>query len=297
MTYANDNTLTIAITSSALFDLSHSHDVYEKKGVEAYSQYQQENEKIPLKPGRAFPFVHKVLQLNRNQHFVEVILLSRNSSDTGMRVFESIRHYDLPIKRAAFTSGESPYLYANAFAADLFLSTNPNDVSAALESGCAAATILPSHEDQIDAHSDQLRIAFDGDAVLFDPESELIFQQDGIEAFYDNEKHLADKAMQCGPFKQFLSALHNIQKQFTADDCPIRTALFTARSAPAHERVIKTLREWGIRIDECLFLGGQNKTEFLCAFKADIFFDDQLSHCESSRHRIATGHVPSITTQ
>ena len=234
--------------------------------------------------------VKKFLNLNQYGSFIEVILLSRNSADTGLRVFNSIRHYQLDITRAVFTGGESPHHYAKAFHSQLFLSANPLDVRTALNAGCAAATILPSQTSTND--DSQLRIAFDGDSIIFSDESERIYQEQGLEAFLSNEQKAADQPLASGPFRDFLQALHKIQNQFKEQNCPIRTALVTARSAPAHERVIKTLRAWGIRIDEAVFLGGLEKGEFLKAFKADIFFDDQKNHCESSRKHVATGHVP-----
>ncbi len=288
--------LIVAITSSALFDLRESHRVFEEEGTTAYGKYQREHENEPLTPGSAFYFAKKLLSIQPEQPIAEVILLSRNSSDTGLRVFNSIDHYKLPISRAAFTSGENPYRYAQAFGAHLFLSTNPDDVRMALSSNCAAATILPGNADsaKTDSHS-QLRIAFDGDAVLFDDSSEKIYQSGGLDAFNDNEKKSAHSPMGGGPFKGFLAALHELQQRYPADACPFRTALVTARQAPAHERVIRTLREWNIRIDESLFLGGLSKTEFLEAFQADIFFDDQMVHCEPASKTIPTGHVPPPT--
>jgi 5'-nucleotidase len=212
-----------------------------------------------------------------------------------LRIFNSIQHYQLDITRAAFTNGESPYPYVAAFGAHLFLSANPADVKNALESGCAAATILPSTGVSVPAvahESNELRIAFDGDAVLFSDEAERVYQQSGLKTFAEQEQLAAHQPLSGGPFKPFLDALHQLQKKFPPDKCPIRTALVTARSAPAHERVIRTLRAWGIRIDEALFLGGLAKGEFLHAFGADIFFDDQQGHCDSAREHVATGHVP-----
>ena len=221
---------------------------------------------------------------------VEVILLSRNSADTGLRIFNSIEKHQLSIARAAFTSGSSPYRYAPAFDADLFLSTNPEDVIQALNAGIAAATIIkPVNQAE---QKPQLRFAFDGDAVLFSDEAERIYQKDGLEAFSKSEKEAARSPLQGGPFKKFLASLHSMQKEFTEHACPIRTALVTARSAPAHERVIRTLRAWDIRIDEALFLGGLSKGDFLQAYGADVFFDDQQGHVDSARQHVASGHVP-----
>lgn len=284
------NKLIVAISSRALFNLDESNAVYENQGVASYAQYQIEHENEILKPGHAFHLVKKFLALNQHGPLVEVILLSRNSADTGLRVFNSIQHYQLDIQRAAFTSGEAPYPYITAFGSHLFLSAHPEDVKKALDANCAAATIIASPTTQ-DA-TPQLRIAFDGDAVIFSDEAERIFQEKGLEAFAANEKFAAHQPLPGGPFKGFLAALHNIQKQFTTQSCPIRTALVTARSAPAHERVIRTLRAWNIRIDEALFLGGLSKGEFLRAFNADIFFDDQQGHCEAAARHVATGHVP-----
>jgi 5'-nucleotidase len=222
---------------------------------------------------------------------VEVILLSRNSADTGLRIFNSIQHYGLDITRAAFTNGESTYPYVSAFGSHLFLSTNRADVKNALDAGCAAATILAS-QTQTTTPSNELRIAFDGDAVLFSDESERVFQEQGFEAFVKHETKFAHEPLSGGPFKGFLSALHQLQKKFPPDTSPVRTALVTARSAPAHERIVRTFRAWGIRIDEALFLGGLAKGNFLKAFDADIFFDDQQGHCDTARQHVATGHVP-----
>lgn len=283
--------LVIAISSRALFDLSESNDIYEKHGVDQYAAYQIAHENDVLKPGVAFSLVKKLLRLNEHGDFVEVILLSRNSADTGLRVFNSINHYGLNITRAAFTSGESPYQYIQAFGAHLFLSAHAEDVKNALSAGCAAATLLPCTQQQ--NNHNELRIAFDGDAVIFSNDSEKIFQEKGLDAFTDHEKQGAKTLLPGGPFKGFLSALQNLQQQFPEKQCPIRTALVTARQAPTHERVIRTLRAWGVRIDEALFLGGLSKGQFLKAFHADIFFDDQAVHCQSASEHVATGHVPN----
>lgn len=285
--------LVVAISSRALFDLDESHLIYETMGVDAYLQYQIEQENKVLTPGVAFPLVKKLLALKdpaTNEQLVEVILLSRNSADTGLRVFNSIQHHRLNIIRAAFTNGASTYRYVTAFGAHLFLSANPGDVVKALQDGCAAATIF--HTNNNGNGTEQLRIAFDGDAVLFSDEAEQIYQKNGLHAFAASETASAKKPLARGPFAGFLTALHQIQSKFPSELCPIRTALVTARSAPAHERVIRTLRAWNIRIDEALFLGGLDKGEFLRAFGADFYFDDQEGHCENTRKHVATGHVP-----
>ena len=283
--------LVIGISSRALFNLSDSHNVFEASGLDAYSRYQIDHEDDLLEPGEAFPIVQKLLKINDllEEDGVEVILLSRNSADTGLRIFNSIRHYGLKITRAAFTGGESPYRYIAPFNCHLFLSTDASDVRAALEQGFAAATLMPSKQQQ--KGSETLKFAFDGDAVIFSDESEKIYKSQGLEAFTLNEVESAKLPMNGGPFKAFLAALHELQSQL-GGECPIRTALVTARSAPAHERVVRTLRTWNIRIDESLFLGGMAKGEFLKAYGADVFFDDQQQHCESARGHVATGHVP-----
>jgi 5'-nucleotidase len=283
--------LIIAISSRALFDLDASNAVYEEEGVVAYAKHQIEHENDVLAPGVAFLLVKKLLNLNCYGSFVEVILLSRNSADTGLRVFNSIQHYGLDITRAVFTDGTSPHDYATAFHSHLFLSANPEDVRAALEAGCAAATILPARVE--DSDEEQVRIAFDGDAVIFSDEAERVFQEHGLAAFNASEQAAAQKPLHPGPLHGFLAALHNLQQQLPKEKKLIRTALITARSAPTHERVIRTFRAWDIRIDEALFLGGLPKSEFLRAFRADIFFDDQKMHCDSaSQEHVATGHVP-----
>lgn len=287
------NKLVIAISSRALFDLSESHRVFEQDGLKAYSEYQIAHEDEPLEPGEAFPLVQKMLRINDQLgegQGVEVVLLSRNSADTGLRVFNSIQHFQLPIGRAAFCGGESPWRYINAFGCQLFLSSEAEDVRYALNCGVAAATLVSNKG--ANRGSDQLRFAFDGDAVIFSDEAERVYKSEGLEAFAASEQAAARTPLSGGPFKSFLSALHRLQEALPEEGAPIRTALVTARSAPAHERVIRTLRAWNIRIDESIFLGGLDKTEFLRAYEADVFFDDQPMHCESASAHIATGHVP-----
>lgn len=285
--------LVIAISSRALFDLSDSHRVYEEEGLRAYSEYQITREEEPLQPGEAFPLVQKMLRINDRLgegQGVEVVLLSRNSADTGLRVFNSIQHFELPISRAAFCGGESPWRYINAFGCQLFLSSEAEDVRYALDCGVAAATLVSNKG--ANKGTEQLRFAFDGDAVIFSDEAERVYKSQGLEAFTASERAAARQPLSGGPFKSFLSALHRLQQALPEEGAPIRTALVTARSAPAHERVIRTLRAWNIRIDESIFLGGLDKTEFLRAYEADVFFDDQPLHCESASKHIATGHVP-----
>ena len=289
--------LVVAISSRALFDLESGHQIYVEEGVDAYCQYQIEHEEELLHPGVAFPLVQKLLALNESEteaRRVEVVLISRNSADTGLRIFNSIAHYELDITRAAFSGGESPFRYVTPFSADLYLSADPANVQQALQANVAAATILPSRTHR--ERNSQLRIAFDGDAVLFADDSERVYQTEGLAAFAASEKKMASTPMTGGPFRKFLQSLHQLQSKWPRNEAPIRTALFTARSAPAHERVIRTLRAWNIRIDEAAFLGGLDKGEFLQTFGADIFFDDQTGHCESARRYVPTGHVPHGVT-
>lgn len=286
--------LIVAISSRALFDLEESNRVFETQGIEAYSRYQLDREDELLSPGIAFPLAKKLLALNElapKRPRAEVILLSRNTADTGLRIMNSIAHYGLAISRAAFTGGQNTYPYVPAFDAHLFLSANPGDVRKALEAGHAAATILPTVVAGA-PETEELRIAFDGDAVVFSDQAERVYKMNGLEAFTASEVGSAREPLTGGPFKEFLAALHAIQSEFPPERSPIRTALVTARSAPAHERVVRTLRAWDIRIDEALFLGGLDKGPFLRAFGADIFFDDQRGHVESARRHVTAGHVP-----
>lgn len=288
--------LTVAVSSRALFDLDESDAVYREHGLEAYRRYQIVHEDETLAPGEGFTFVTKLLAINEElgRRRVDVILLSRNSADTGLRVFNSIHAHELDIVRAAFSSGASPYRYARAFGCDLFLSTEAGDVQHALDSGMAAATLLARGRanETRPARRGTLKIAFDGDAVLFSDSADRIFRDEGLEAFASAEAAAADEPLGGGPFKPFLEGLHRLQQEFDDRDCPIRTALVTARGAPAHKRVIKTLRAWDIRLDESLFLGGLDKGDFLRAYEADVFFDDQAGNCRAAGEHVATGHVP-----
>lgn len=290
-----DPLLVIAVSSRTLFDLSEEHNIYLNQGVDDYRAHQLSHEDKPLNPGIAFPLVKKLLSLKHPQTqapLVEVVLISRNNGDTGLRIFNAIKHHQLNIQRAAFSNGRSTHAYLKAFGAHLFLSAHNSDVEQALKAGYAAAHFKDNRS--ADAGQDnQVRIAFDGDAVLFSDESEQIYKQQGLAAFRANEDLKADIPLNDGPFKSFLLALHQIQSLFGVEDAPLRTALVTARGAPSHKRVILTLRRWGIRIDEAFFLGGLDKAEVLKAFKADIFFDDQLIHIQSAtKQALASGHVP-----
>lgn len=283
--------LTIACTARTLFDLDESHQVFMKEGIEAYSKYQLKKENNILEPGPAYQLVSKLLRLNTyEKRIVEVVLLSRNSAETGLRVYNSIHAHGLDINKAVFTRGASPTPYIAPFGVDLFLSSDPNIVKSVLKKGYAAATVLNS---QHQCHERQLKVAFDGDAVIFSDESEKIYKSQGLDAFTATERINAKKPLNAGPFKNLLERLHKIQSLYRDNDSPIRTAIVTARATPTSERVIRTLRSWNLRVDEIFFLGGTDKGKILKEFGADIFFDDKIEHCESAKLHVATGHVPN----
>lgn len=288
--------LVIAISSRALFNLDESNRIFETQGLDEYSRYQIEHEDEQLGPGVAFSLIKRLLALRypgTDESVVEIILVSKNDPNTGLRVLNSIENYQLEITRAAFTNGRSPYRYLSAFEADLFLSANPEDVRLALANGHASATIYTDLA-YIDDETQEIRIAFDGDAVIFSDEAERVFQEQGLEAFKKHEADKSDIPLMPGPFKPFLQALNNVQKAYrNSVDKPIRTALVTARSAPSHKRAIKTLRAWGIGVDEAFFLGGLDKAPILQRFQPHIFFDDQQTYCQRAAQFVPTGHVPS----
>ena len=296
MAYDLGSPLVIGISSRALFDLEEENRIFETQGLEKYEEYQIEHEKDILPRGTAFPLGRAFLDLNRLQdrRLVEVIVMSRNSPNTSLRIFNSIEKYGLDITRSALTGGSPIAPYLHAFRTDLFLSANGDDVKNAIDNGMAAGIIMPGppHEDP-DAGLDQIRIAFDGDAVLFSAESEKIYQEQGLSAFTENEKRKADIPLQKGPFANFLTTIAHIQHSFEkAERVPIRTALVTSRNAPAHERAIKTLRAWNVHVDEAYFLGGVTKKEILAAFGANIFFDDQKIHTEAASEAVTSAVVP-----
>ena len=296
MPYDLTEPLVIGISSRALFDLEEENRIFEEQGLEAYAAYQQAHENDILPKGAAFALVKAFLQLNQlaDRKMVEVIIMSRNSSDTSLRIFNSIEQYGLDITRAALAGGASVAPYLTAFSTDLFLSAEPTDVQKAINSGVAAGVLLTNTvpagpENKVD----QIRIAFDGDAVLFGAEAERIYQHAGIAAFQEHERSHADDPLPKGPFANFLMALSNIQAMFPdKDKAPIRTALVTSRMAPAHARAIKTLRQWGVRVDEAFFLGGVSKKDILASFGAHIFFDDQHTHADPASQVVASAVVP-----
>lgn len=290
-----DDKLVVGISSRALFDLEEENSIYETEGLKAYSEYQLAHENDILKPGTAFPLIKALHKLNTDgKYLTEIIIMSRNTADTSLRIFNSIKHYGLEISRAALVGGAPIAPYLNAFRTDLFLSANEKDVQEAINANVAAG-IICSHSDlPIDPEADmeQIRIAFDGDAVIFSDESEKIFQTEGLEAFTRHEQQNAQLPLPEGPFAKLLKTISMIQQKFDRDEVPIRTALVTARNAPAHERVIRTLRAWDIRIDEAFFLGGIEKSEVLKAFGANIFFDDQTVHTDSASRLVPAARVP-----
>ena len=290
MAYDLQDKLVVAISSRALFNLEHENQIFENEGIEAYHRYQIENENTILEKGTAFPLIEALLSLNDKfeQPIVEVIILSSNSPETGLRVFNSIAEYKLDIVRAAFTGGEDKLPYLSAFNVDLFLSRNEHDVQDAIDNGVAAALVYDVPRDY-QPNQKEIRIAFDADAVVFSEESELIYKEKGLEAFIENENANAENAMKEGPFAKLLKTLSTIKEK---DDSLVKIAIVTARNSPAHKRVILTLREWGCKVDEMFFLGGVAKDKILKAFNAHIFFDDQDYHVGPASQLIPSGRVP-----
>ncbi|MEQ1804487.1 MAG: 5'-nucleotidase [Burkholderiaceae bacterium] len=283
--------LVVAISSRALFDFEEENRVFEASDDRAYMQLQLQRLELAAKPGVAFSLVQKLLAFNGpDAARVEVVILSRNDPVSGMRVFRSAQHYGLAVQRGVFTRGESPWRYLRPLSANLFLSTNEADVRSALTAGVPAARVYPHSARASSAHPAEVRIAFDGDAVLFGDEAERVYQSAGLEAFQAHEQQRAAKPLPPGPFKPLLEALQRLQRE-PAGAMRIRTALVTARSAPAHERAIRTLMEWNIQIDEAMFLGGLAKGEFLREFEPDFFFDDQTGHIENAAEHVPAGHV------
>ncbi|MEY2683603.1 MAG: hypothetical protein RJA09_747 [Pseudomonadota bacterium] len=288
-----DGQLVVAISSRALFDFEAENQVFEQGDDRAYMRLQLDRLEQPAQVGVAFSLVRKLLAFNgTDQRRVEVVILSRNDPVSGMRVFRSAQHYGLPIERGAFTRGEPPWRYLRPLKANLFLSTHLSDVRAALAVGVPAAQVYPQSVHASDAHPHEVRIAFDGDAVLFSDEAERVFQAEGLSAFQRHEATKATLPLPGGPFKPLLEALHRLQQAGT-QQMRVRTALVTARSAPAHERAIRTLMDWNIEVDEAMFLGGLAKGEFLREFEPDFFFDDQTGHIEAAARHVPAGHVAS----
>ncbi len=301
MGYPIDQKFVVAVASSALFNLDASDRVFREKGEEEYRKYQHEHEQSVLEPGVAFPLIKRLLLINGqevDEQRVEVVLLSKNDPDTGLRVFKSIEEHDLNITRAAFVAGGNPFDYMEAFNASLFLSANPSDVREAVSRGLAAAQVFPSQF--IDDESElELRIAFDFDGIIADDSAEGIYQRLGMQQFHENEKKRASEALPPGPLFKFFGEIAYMQqrewekKQKNSEYQPrLRIAIVTARNAPAHERVVTTLRELGIRVDEAFFLGGIDKGRVLRVFRPHIFFDDQVGHIEGISSVVPSAYVP-----
>jgi 5'-nucleotidase len=301
-----ENTLVIGISATALFDLSQADKLYKTEyekhpdtAIDIYREYMLKNEDVTLNEGVGFPLIKALLNLNSYQKegaspLVEVVVMSRNSPDTGVIVLNTIRALELNITRSAFTAGESSADYIEAFDVDLFLTTNEKDAQQVIDSGASASAVLSiPPEYKCDIPDGQVRIAFDGDAVLFDESSEVVYKEKGMKAFHENEKNSQDIPMNEGPFASFLKKLARLQERLPMkmEFSPVRIALVTARNAPSDIRVIKTLRHWGVYVDEAFFLGGIEKSKILQAFKAHIFFDDQDVHLETSSLVVPCGKV------
>lgn len=300
MPYPIEQKFVIAVASSALFKLDESDRIFQEEGVERYAQYQREHEDEVLEPGVAFPLIKRLLSIRDGdgESPVEVILLSRNNPDTGLRVFNTIEHYGLPIRRAAFVAGADPFQYIESFHASLFLSANLDDVKLALKHGLAAAQVFPSQyeDDYVDT---ELRLAFDFDGIIADDSSEEVYRRDGLDKFQENEAAHGAIAMEEGPLANFIKAIAKLQqseRQKIGHDATfkprIRIAVATARSAPAHKRVITTLRNMGVYVDEAFFLGGIEKARVLKVYRPHLFFDDQLIHLEEVSKYYPSAHVP-----
>lgn len=294
------HSLVIGVSSRALFDLEEANRVYETEGVDAYSRFQLDHVDEILQPGSGFPLIQAILRLNQRKgaadptlepRRAEVVIVSKNNPATSLRLFNAIKHHGLDIQRAILTGGAPTAPYLHAFDMDLFLSASPPDVSQALGAGIAAGLIYPTPWTLADPRQ-QIRIAFDGDAVLFTADSERIYQQQGLPAFHAHEAQNAHIPLADGPFAKLLRTLSTLQGDTPAERSPIRLALVTARSMPAHERVIRTLHAWNVRIDEAFFMGGVSKTPILETFNPHIYFDDQEIHCGPASKIVPTARVP-----
>ncbi|KAJ8356199.1 hypothetical protein SKAU_G00189930 [Synaphobranchus kaupii] len=297
--------VTIAVSSRTLFDMIKERKIYEEEGVEKYVAYQQEHEDEPLMPGASFPFVKALMTVNKrlrelypeSQELFDIVLMTNNPAQVGVRLINSINHYDLTIERFCMTGGKSPIGYLKAYVTNLYLSKDSEKVQEAIEEGIAAATMF-TPEKEIQLSDTELRVAFDGDAVLFSDESEIIVKKHGLDTFFEHEKKFENTPLAQGPLKCFLESLGKLQRKFYAKNermgCPIRTYLVTARSAASSgARVLKTLRSWGLEIDEALFLAGAPKGPLLQKIHPHIFFDDQMFHIEGAKELgTIAAHVP-----
>ncbi|MBP9893248.1 MAG: 5'-nucleotidase [Planctomycetes bacterium] len=291
MSVTLDNKLVVAISSRALFNFEEENLIFEAGDAGAYMEMQLGRIDQPARPGIAFSLIKKLLAFNDiTTQRVEVVILSRNDPVSGMRIFRSGHANEIKLERGVFTQGRSPFRYLRPLRAHLFLSANADDVREALAAGFPAARVLTESVLAGTNYPNEVRIAFDGDAVLFSDEAERVFQSHGLDAFQQHEKSKAAQPLPEGPFKPLLAALHRLQ-QASTPAMKIRTALVTARSAPAHERAIRTLMDWNIHVDEAMFLGGLPKGEFLREFEPDFFFDDQTGHVNHAARHVPSGHV------
>ena len=301
MTISLDDKLVLTVSSSALFDLSESDKVFQEDGIDIYREFQKKNIDVKLKKGVAFPFIKRILKLNKVfDHIqpIEVILCSKNDPDTGLRVLRSIKEHDLDMSRGIFLSGSSPYPYLPAFKSSLFLSKNSNDVLKAIGENIAAGIVQDSHIYD-DEEDNELRIAFDFDGVIADDESEKVYQNTNLENFKDHETKFSNIPHNPGPLKPllekivFLQKLENERKKYDPNyQKIIKTSIITARDAPAHERLVTTLKSWELEVNETFFLGGFDKGEIVKILKPHIFFDDQISHLKSTSDYISSVHIP-----
>ncbi len=293
MAYDLQEKLVIAISSRALFDLEKENSLFDKKGLKHYYGHQIAKEGKILKPGAAFGFIQNFLEINKqfDEKLIEVIILSRNNAATGLRIRRSIDHYKLDINRAGWSAGDPLSKYLDAFSVDLFLSAHEEDVQEAINTGIAAARIIPKRYKK-KSKDKKVRIAFDGDAVLFSDASEKIYKKKGLDAFLKHERKNVQKPLPRGPFAKLLKVLSVIQERFPMEEAPIRTSLITARNFVTFERVIRTFEAWNVRVDEAFFLGGVEKSKVVEAFDADIFFDDQDVHLESVSQKTPSAKVP-----
>uniref|UniRef100_A0A4W5PJE4 5'-nucleotidase, cytosolic IB b n=1 Tax=Hucho hucho TaxID=62062 RepID=A0A4W5PJE4_9TELE len=302
------NAVTIAVSSRTLFNMVEERKIYEEEGVEKYMAHmnQQKHENEPLMPGVAFPLVKALMTVNSrlrqlypdSEELFDIVLMTNNHAQVGVRLINSINHYDLTIERFCMTGGQRPIGYLKAYMTNLYLSKDGEKVTEAIKEGIAAATMFTSGDVENQLSDTQLKVAFDGDAVLFSDESEIIVKQCGLDMFFEHEQEFENIPLKQGPLKCFLEALGKLQRKFYAKNermtCPIRTYLVTARSAASSgARVLKTLRSWGLEIDEALFLAGAPKGPLLQKIRPHIFFDDQMFHIEGAKELgTIAAHVP-----
>ena len=294
MTIDLEKVLVIGISSRALFNLEHENSIYQQQDIEAYRRFQLEQENRVLEKGTAFHLVDALLSLNKlsEERLVEVVVMSKNSPDTGLRVLKSIQHYGLDITRSAFTGGEPLAPFLTAYSVDLLLTRHSDDAQVAIDTENCAAALIYDPPESFQPDRDQIRIAFDADAVLFSDESEYIYKTEGLERFQQNESDNEDVVLPDGPFAKLVRLLARLNEKLGVDRSPLRLSIVTARNGPAHLRVIKTLRQWGVFVDQAFFLGGMSKEQVLSVLRPHIFFDDQPIHLINASKQIPSSQVP-----